>query len=255
MLLSPVISEIIAGPNPVRIYEFRELRAHHGFFQLFIQILQGQEVDVDWDNQFFLGAVARELQIERMKPLSDCLDNCPISPQNAVAVLRNFSEHGIDKTFALDFVVENWELVKSDEKLVELSLTDLKMIFGRIPAECKRGYEFFDLVCGIVSRRGHEFATLFVFCPTARLEKTQMEQMLPLIAYDEIPCDVLLALQDRLICETIAAHARPRRTPRRFERLIATMPMTQEQEQTDRELTHFDRFSLFSFLLFIFSCL
>jgi hypothetical protein len=101
----------------------------------------------------------------------------------------------------LKLIIAKWPTFESSPDIYNVSLPDLTTIFNEIPQASKSRPAFFDLVCCLVERNGHDFCGLFTFCPSDKLDKHQMQRMLDLVQYDEIPPNVFQALSNRLYCD------------------------------------------------------
>jgi hypothetical protein len=180
-------------------YQFASLKDPHGFFQQFIDLISGGEIEITFDNVFFLNAVANHLGIESLKALTDKLCHIAVTPATAIPLLRNLGEHGMDTSIATEFIVNHWSEFENNPQIQTLPLKSLDNMFNSGDFRPSHESVLFKLICKLVRDRGQEFAMLFRHCLFKDLnDRMLMEEFVNVVSYDEVPVAVFEILDDRL---------------------------------------------------------
>ena len=197
--ISPVIRK-----NPMvqatSRFVFPGLKDPKNEFPNFMKLISGGEIDITPANAPFFCEIGRRLEIESLYTYSKNIITS-IKPGDCMAVLKEVSEQGIEMGGLIDYVVKNWSQFVHRPEIETLPLHCLEEIFGHKGFRCGDVDAFFQLVCRIVETNGHEYCALFRFVDMTRLDSKQMEELLDLVNFDEVPLVLFEQFERRLMCE------------------------------------------------------
>jgi hypothetical protein len=158
--------------------------------------LSGGEIDLTFENAFFLHAIATQLQIQPLLVAATPFVSVPITMANAIPIIRNSGEHGLSMAPATQFIINNWRNFESSPDLLTLPIQSLRDIFDNEQLEPSSESVLFDLVCAIVRKQGREFVGLFQHVLFARLDHSQIKKFIELVSFDEVPECILEILDE-----------------------------------------------------------
>jgi hypothetical protein len=205
--VSPVLRDQIS--HSVFAFRFTGLRDPHAYFPLFLALLSGAEIDVNFENGFFLNAIAHELQIEALQTCTARIIDVPVIKANAITILRNLGEHGLDTARPAEFLIANWPEFEGNQELLSLPFHSLDKLFDNETFSPTSESAFFDLNCKLIEKQGREFVALLRHIIVSQLEPAQMKKYIAIISIDSIPDVMVRELEDRLTCELVGSEPGP----------------------------------------------
>jgi hypothetical protein len=199
MAISNPIQEHVARrpDSPVRRFVFQNLKDPHRHFPQFIDLIQGGDIEIRFENAFFFHAIATQLQILPLVAATAPFVSVAPSLSNVIMLLRLLSEHGLPTDVAMQFIVRNWSRFENSADLLTLPVEALNDLFNSDSLEPTSELVLFDIICAAVRQRGREFVTLFHHVFLSKLDMHRIQQFIELISFDEIPECVLAILGER----------------------------------------------------------
>lgn len=184
-------------------FVFSDLLDPHRYFNLFMDLLKGEKIEVTFENSFFLNKIATILKIPSLEAATRAHTDYKITDQNAVSITRILSEHGLDYAEPGSYIARNFERICHLDSLMDLSVEVLSNIISMEGFTVHSESEFFEWIEKLVNTRGRAYNELFGHVQFHKLRRHHMKHLLDLISYDEISPFVWQELDERLECDII----------------------------------------------------
>ena len=182
-------------------FTFAGLKDPHNFFNDFLAIIDGYEIEITMKSICFFNEVAKQLQIQSLfRQTQEFLQSIQIKDSNVFQILENFAEYNVPFEPAISFIIANWPKYEKSEKLLSLSLNALNFIFLNEKFQPSSETERFNIICKLVGK-DKKYASLFSSCFASKLNREQMMQLLDQVAYDSIPTATIKSLKQRFILD------------------------------------------------------
>jgi hypothetical protein len=197
--VSPVVREQVG--RSILTFQFTGLCDPHTYFPVFLNLLSGLEIDVNFENAFFLNAIGQILNIQPLSLYTSRVIDSAMARLTPIALLRNLGEHGLDTESTAQFVITHWSEFEANPEILTLPFRALDDLFDNENFEPSSEIVLFNLICNLVEKRGREFVTLLRHIRVATLDPAEMRRYIDIVSFDEIPSLVIAAIDDRLVCD------------------------------------------------------
>lgn len=199
--ISPVLKALISENQYNFVFE--GLEDPFDVFSLFIALLEGKEIDIDIKSAPLLREIGWRLNIAPLVAQTEGILRGSTESQDCIEFLKILGSQGLDTTRIVDYVATNWNQFQKNPEIKNLPIAVLEDIFSHDNFKPDDESTLFELIESIVKTKGHEFSRLFTHCLMAQLSSEQIQRLIDLVSYDEIPIELLESFDDRLLAPLV----------------------------------------------------
>ncbi|OHT02426.1 hypothetical protein TRFO_30493 [Tritrichomonas foetus] len=222
---SQVIAEKLKKNPSSTTYKFDKLRDPDHDFLLIVSLFNGETIEINEKNAFFIGYVADTLGIPDLSQKADQYRQTSITSTNIFHLLANLGKLNITDSRIVSYAGQNWTTLLGFEESLRLPLAVLNTIFNEFPQALT-----FEYIVDIIEKSGHEYVDLFKFCDLTLFSPSQMKKFIDLVSLDEIPLQVLQQVIPRLTMELAACEEEEEEEDRNEEPQNKAIPSGKDAE-------------------------
>lgn len=165
------------------------------YFQLVMDLFEGQEVTITLEQSLFIMVVAEMLQSpELAEAVSDLqLPPSEITSSNAIYRIVQKEIYGIDATDEVNFIAAHFSEL-APESLMTIPLETLEMILSHADIAIPNEKFRFRFISELVKRRSDTFSCLFEFVDFGKLPRSETRTFIAGLAPENVSGGILLAL-------------------------------------------------------------
>ena len=165
------------------------------YFQLVMDLFEGQEVTVTLEQSLFVMVVAEMLQSRELaEAVSDLqLPTSEITSSNAIYRIVQKEIYGIDPTDEVNFIATHFSEL-APESLMTIPLETLEMILSHADIAIPNEKFRFRFISELVKRSGDTFSCLFEFVDFGKLPRSETRTFIASLAPENVSGGIILAL-------------------------------------------------------------
>lgn len=194
ILVSANVEKIVLADSTC--FEFHlNINDEFEYFQLVMDLCEGQEVTVNLEQSLFIMVVAEMLQSRELaEAVSDLqLPPSEITSSNAIYRIVQKEIYGIDPTDEVNFIATHFSEL-APESLMTIPLETLEMILSHADITIPNEKFRFKFISELVKREGDAFSCLFEFVDFSKLPRSETRTFVAGLAPENVSGGIILAL-------------------------------------------------------------
>lgn len=163
-MLSPAVADMHFSDPTLSYFEISDISDNNLYFELFMTLAVGREIEITKDNCPFIEAIASKLMIDEL--IFACFDftnsYSPITINNAVSRLFNKRAIEINPIGEIKYISENFWLI-DPWNLFQLNSSDLSLILSYSGLKVLSENWLFYFIFKIIEMKGEEYHSLLSY--------------------------------------------------------------------------------------------
>ncbi|OHT14294.1 hypothetical protein TRFO_43123 [Tritrichomonas foetus] len=200
-LISKKIFTRMSNPSlePREKYEyiFKGLKDPRKHFEIFMKALNGESIEINEYNCFFMNYLTKELEIKQLLDMTKKYEKIQLSEKNALSILLLNSENGIIRKDAISFVADKWNSLLDKKIIFQLPYEAYEAVFRDIKFKKNSANSHFKFISDLVNNRGSEFQKLYKFVKFNDLQTKDLCTAIDALSIDSISDDFFNSLEQR----------------------------------------------------------
>lgn len=188
--------------NPsINSYKFEKLKDPFENFSLFIDLLNGCNIELSIENSILLYNIGLILDIPYLINEAGKYATPEITDKNALEYCQLLFDHGVDYEKPALFIAANWDLFSHINETMDLSVEILDTIIQIDGFKVSSETELFEWIENLVNVKGRQYIRLFGHVIFSKLRRHHMKHLVDILSQDSIDPFVWQELDERLTME------------------------------------------------------
>ena len=187
-------------------FVFSNLKDPHNYFKKFLDILDGQEIDLNIENAPFFYEIASQLEIKTLADQALRIITFDFTPENYELIpklAKSFYEHNLNFAKYSNFMAKNWDSFYQMHSTMKLPLPVLDAIIQSEDFNVPSETQLFEWIEEVIKRNDRSYCKLFGHVEFSKLRSGHIRHLLSAISYDEVDQFLWEELHERLTTEII----------------------------------------------------